>query len=291
MSLDVNLYRKRLLLIVFFSWLVLFISSEEKGILFSDYGYFFILGVLGAIVANSTGAGGGIIFIPFFTALGLADSETLATSILIQCFGMTAGTVSWLTTSHIVKANSHHLNNLIFQLLIICGSASILGVLCGQYFIVPDDPSLMVDIFRVFSVFFGIILFVIIFNSHRQKHTQFDLLRADIILLVITSFVGGLITAWISVGIGEVVALLLILRKYPTMVAISMGVAMSAVTVLTAAYHHIIVIDSVNWSIILFAVPGAIFGGTFAYLLSEKLGPIRLKMFFSLWIILSGLLM
>jgi uncharacterized membrane protein YfcA len=80
------------------------------------------------------------------------------------------------------------------------------------------------------------------------------------------------------------------MRRYPTMVAISMGVAMSAVSVLTAAYHHIFIIETVNWSIIMFAVPGAILGGTFAYLLSEKLGPIRLKIFFSMWIIITGLL-
>ena len=290
-SLEVNQYRKYLLLAVSLTWLLLFAISDEKFILLSDYWYFFLLGIVGAIVANSTGAGGGIIFIPFFTALGLAGYETLGTSILIQCFGMTAGTISWLTTSHIVKANSHHLNRLIFQLLITGGSASIIGVLCGQYVFVPDDASLMLEIFKGFSIVFGVILLAIILFSHTQKHTHFDLANVDILLIVITGFVGGLITAWISVGIGEVIAIVLILRRYPTMVAISMGVAMSAISVLAAAYHHIVVIDSVNWAIIMFAVPGAILGGTMAYLLSEKLGPVRLKMFFSLWIILTGLLM
>jgi len=289
--MNVALYRKRLFFVVCFVWLIVFLLSANKFQLVTDYGYFFLLGIIGAIVANSTGAGGGIIFIPFFTALGLAGSETLGTSILIQCFGMTAGSISWLTTSHIVKANSHHLNKLIYQLLIICGSASIFGVLVGQYFFIPEDSSLMVGIFKAFSIVFGMILLGIIFFSHKQKHTQFDLLTVDIFLLVITSFVGGLITAWISVGIGEVIAIVLILRRYPTMVAISMGVVMTAVSVLAAAYHHIAVIDSVNWSIILFAVPGAIIGGTFAYLLSERLGPMRLKAFFAIWIILTGFLM
>jgi len=288
---DVIAYRKRLFLVVIFSWLILFSLSVDKLNLVSDYGYFFLLGVFGAIVANSTGAGGGIIFIPFFTALGLTGDAAFGTSIVIQCFGMTAGAISWLTTSLIVKANSHHLKQLICQLLIICGSTSIIGVLSGQYIFDPDDASLMVDIFKGFSIVFGLILLAIIFNSHKQKHTQFDLLPADIVLLVITCYIGGLITAWISVGIGEIVAIVLILRRYPTMVAIAMGVAVSAISVLTAAYHHIVIIDSVNWSIILFAVPGAILGGTFAYLLSEKLGPTRLKIFFSIWIILTGLLM
>jgi uncharacterized membrane protein YfcA len=271
--------------------LIFFLISDDNLQLFSDYSYFFLIGIVGAVVANATGAGGGIIFIPFFTALGLAGNETLGTSILIQCFGMTAGTVSWLTTSHIVKSNSYHLFKLISQLLIICGSASIIGVLCGQYLLVPENATLMVDLFRVFSVAFGMVLLSIMFFSHKQRHTQFDLVHFDIILLAMISFVGGLITAWISVGIGEVVAIVLILRRYPTMVAISIGVATTAITVLTAAYYHIAVIDSVNWSIIQFAVPGAILGGTFAYLLSEKLGPVRLKIFFSIWIILTGIFM
>ncbi len=291
LDLDVISYRKRLSLVVIVAWIILFSLSADKLHLVSDYGYFILLGVVGAIVANSTGAGGGIIFIPFFTSLGITGNETLGTSIVIQCFGMTAGAISWLTTSLIVKANSHHLKQLIYQLLIICGSTSIIGVLSGQYIFVSGDASLMVDIFKVFSIVFGLILLVIIFNSHKQKHTQFDLLPVDIVLLVITSFIGGLITAWISVGIGEIVAIVLILRRYPTMVAITMGVAVSAISVLTAAYHHVVIIDSVNWSIILFAVPGAILGGTFAYLLSEKLGPARLKIFFSIWIILTGLIM
>jgi uncharacterized membrane protein YfcA len=289
--MNVALYRKRLLVTVLLVWVILFILNDEKLELISNYWYFFFLGIFGAIVANSTGAGGGIIFIPFFTALGLAESETLGTSILIQCFGMTAGAISWLTTSHIAKANSHHLNQLILQLLLIGGGSSIIGVLTGQYFYVPSDPTLMVDIFRVFSVVFGIILLVITLNSHKQKHTQFNLVRTDIVLLIITGFVGGLITAWISVGIGELIALALILRRYPTMVAIAIGVETTAISVLTAAYYHIAVIDSVNWLIILFAVPGAIFGGTLAYLLSERLGPMRLKMFFALWIVLTGFLM
>ncbi len=290
MSFEMSSYRKWLLVIVFFSWLTIFLISDEKLHLFSDYSYFFLLGLFGAIVANSTGAGGGIIFIPFFTALGMAGSETLGTSILIQCFGMTAGTISWLTTSHIVKTNSLHLNRLIVQLLIICGSASIIGVLFGQYFLVLEDPTLLLIVFRVFSVVFGLVLIGIVFFSHKQVHTHFDLSKNDIVLLAFVGFTGGLITAWISVGVGEVIAIVLILRRYPTMVAISMGVAMSAVSVLTAAYHHIYIIESVNWSVIMFAVPGAILGGTFAYMLSEQLGPMRLKVFFSVWIIITGFL-
>ena len=290
-TVKLSLYQKSLFVVVFVIWFILFITSADKYVLVADYGYFFLLGILGAVVANSTGAGGGIIFIPFFTALGLASTESLGTSILIQCFGMTAGAIAWLSFSHVAKTNSHHLNQLISQIIVLCGSASVVGVLCGQYILMPDDSSIMVTIFKVFSIVFGIILLLIIFFSHRQKHTQFDLLPIDRLLLIITSLIGGLVTAWISVGIGELVAIVLILRRYPTMVAISMGVVVSAISVLAAAYQHVFVMNSVNWSILLFAVPGAILGGTIAYHLSEKLGPVRLKMFFSIWIIVTGLFM
>ena len=88
MSIDVTRYRIILCFVVTFCWLVFFLSSENRVQLFSDFGFFFLLGILGAVVANSTGAGGGIIFIPSFTALGLAGNEALGTSILIQCFGL-----------------------------------------------------------------------------------------------------------------------------------------------------------------------------------------------------------
>ena len=286
-----KLTRAKILFTVLLIWLLVFFTQPNHWSVLYDYGYFVFVGLAGAIVANSTGAGGGIIFIPFFSSLGLADVESLGTSILIQCFGMTAGAISWLTSSHIVKQNSHHLNRLIHQILLICSVTAIAGVLCGQYLFVPENSNFMIHLFKIFSIVFGVLLLGIIFTSHKQIHTQFDLVKLDYFILAIASFIGGLITAWISVGIGEIIAIVLILRRYPTMVAIAMGVAMSSISVLTAAYHHIIVIHSVNWLVLLFAVPGAIIGGSFAYLLSEKLGPLKLKIFFSIWIILTGLVM
>lgn len=291
MFIEVSKYRKRLFSIVVVVWLICFSLSDSRAQLLLDYGYFSLVGLFGAIVANSTGAGGGIIFIPFFNAMGISDTQALGTSILIQCFGMTAGAISWLTASHIAKTNSHHLNSLISQLLVICGVSSIAGILAGQYLLVLDNASMMVVIFKVFSIVFGLILLIIISLSHKQKHTQFDLIKLDKYLLIVVSFIGGLITAWISVGVGEIIAIVLILRRYPTMVAIAMGVIISSISVLTAAFHHIVILNSVNGSVLMFAVPGAIFGGTLAYLLSEKLGPTRLKIFFSIWIIITGLYM
>jgi len=153
----------------------------------------------------------------------------------------------------------------------------------------PDDPAFMTFLFKAFSVIFGFTLLGITFYSHKRTHTQFNIHPLDAVLIILAGFFGGLITAWISVGIGEIIAIVLILRRFPTLVAISMGVVMSSISVITAAFHHVSVLNSPDWSVLTFAVPGAILGGTYAYLLSEKLGPTRLKIFFSIWVILTGL--
>ena len=59
--------------------------------------HYFFIGIFAAVVANSTGAGGGIVFIPAFMKLGMSATESLATSIAIQCFGMTSGALAWIS--------------------------------------------------------------------------------------------------------------------------------------------------------------------------------------------------
>jgi len=54
-----------------------------------------LLGVVGAVFANLSGAGGGVVFIPVFSELGLTESQSVATSFAIQSFGMTAGAITW----------------------------------------------------------------------------------------------------------------------------------------------------------------------------------------------------
>ena len=98
-------------------------------------------------------------------------------------------------------------------------------------------------------------------------------------------------TAWISIGVGEWVALLLLFSRFPTMIAVSLGVCMSSAAVLTGAWYHIEVIESVNWQIVLFAAPAAMIGGAIARALAVRLGPRRLKIFLASWILVSGLMM
>ena len=76
--------------------MLFFISAKPLSLLF-DYGGFVFLGLLGAIFANATGAGGGVVFIPFFNQLEFSSVTSIATSFAIQCCGMTAGAITWWT--------------------------------------------------------------------------------------------------------------------------------------------------------------------------------------------------
>ncbi len=77
------------------SWLFLVFFSPLQLFEVMEYGLFTFLGILGAIFANSTGAGGGVVFIPAFNEFNFSEQQAIATSFAIQCFGMTAGAVTW----------------------------------------------------------------------------------------------------------------------------------------------------------------------------------------------------
>ncbi|MDG1937660.1 MAG: sulfite exporter TauE/SafE family protein [Pseudomonadales bacterium] len=254
-----------------------------------DYGQFFFLGLGGAIIANSTGAGGGIVFIPAFTSMGVVGISALGTSLAIQCFGMTAGSLSWLHAMHNKNYGGQQTIQLTYKLLLLAGVTSTLGMLCAQYLlVVPSWP--IETIFKYFSILFGaVLLFAIV---KRKDIVRVDYLRRrDMPLIAIICFLGGIITSWISIGAGEWLAILLFFLGYPTMVVVCVAVCISSMVVLVGIPYHIWIVDSISWQILLFAAPAAIVGGTVARLLSERLGPVRLKIFFSIWVLATGILM
>jgi uncharacterized membrane protein YfcA len=271
-------------------WGAILLAQPDTRQLIGGYSHFFILGLFGAIVANSTGSGGGIVFIPFFDALGLSSERAVGTSILIQCFGMTMGSIAWLTSMHRTRHRLDSRLPLLRRLLIVAGPATIAGVLIGQY-LIPEPPLAMTTVFRAFSILFGLILLYITFSSPKDclGHSHLSPLHA--LLVVLVCLAGGVVTAWISIGVGEWVALLLLFSRFPTMIAVSLGVCMSSVAVLTGAYYHIAIINSVSWEIVLFAAPAAMIGGVIARALAVRLGPRRLKIFLASWILASGLMM
>ncbi len=271
-------------------WPAILFSVPDTLALITDYWHFFFLGIGGAIAANSTGAGGGIVFIPAFTSLGIDEQNALGTSIAIQCFGMTAGSISWLGSIHRREHGGRQVIALTQKLLLISGSSAVAGMLCGQY-LLPAPAFPITTIFRYFSILFGCVLLFVTLRKDQHRHTRYYIRSMDMPLIVASSLAGGMITSWISIGAGEWIALLLFFLGFPTMVSVCIAVCISSLTVLSGLPYHLFVTDSVSWEILLFAAPAAIVGGTIARLLAERLGPTRLKIFFATWILATGLAM
>jgi uncharacterized membrane protein YfcA len=269
---------------------ILSIFVENPIQLISEYGQFFFLGLAGAIVANSTGAGGGIVFIPAFTSMGVVGVSALGTSLAIQCFGMTAGSVSWLYSMYSQRLDGKGTLQLIYQFLVLAGISSVLGMLSAQYFFSPPVWPIE-QIFKYFSIIFGLVLLFAILRRNKNRESHNRLRRRDIPIITVVCFLGGVITSWISIGVGEWLAILLFFLGYPTMAVVCVAVCISSIVVLAGIPYHIWVVDSISWQILLFAAPAAIIGGSLARLLSERLGPVRLKIFFSIWVLVTGLFM
>lgn len=293
-------------------YLIIFTWETSSLQLISDYGFFSLLGLSGALVANATGAGGGVVFIPFFAALGITPMQCVATSMAIQSCGMTAGALSWLHSLNRQYQANEPMLWMLKQLIVLTSIATISGMLLGQYVVTVPGFELA-SAFSGFSVSFGILLLIfIVLERYRRRREQTTLKTAqkrstephqDIttitpvltsgrkITLTITCVLGGMVTAWISVGVGEFVALLLFFLRFPTNIAVAIGVVTSSIAVLTGLVYHLVVQFNVIMEIVLFAGQAALIGGYLARHITKFLGAERLKIFFAVWIIVTGLFM
>ena len=136
---------------------LLILAQPNSLQLISDYFGFFFLGIAGAIAANSTGAGGGVVFVPSFDALGMQIESVIATSFAIQCFGMTVGSLSWLLFFNSDDKQKIERVNLLYQALACSVPFSIAGIFAVQY--IPIIPIASIElIFSLFSLIFGLIV-------------------------------------------------------------------------------------------------------------------------------------
>ena len=63
-----------------FAALALWVAPDGKAL--EAYAHFFPIGVFAAIIANSSAVGGGVVFVPFFTALSDLEARGAVTGIM-----------------------------------------------------------------------------------------------------------------------------------------------------------------------------------------------------------------
>jgi len=238
-------------------------------------------------VANSTGAGGGIVFLPVFTVLGLSVGQSLATSFAIQCFGMTAGALTWLL--HLKRDEIQDSQSECFmRIFLVSAAGSLAGLRVAQDFL--PDPGLNIEwFFSLFSLAVGLsILHRTLRGDGSNGGREGPITPAEMIGLGISTFIGGAITAWLSVGVGEILAIHLLALRFRVNIAVAAAVCVTSITVITGVAHYLagpLVVKEV----LVMAAPGALIGGTLAKRLALFLGARRLKLGMAGWIILTAI--
>ena len=268
------------------SWLVLVGLSGFPVSQLSEYISFSLLGVLGAIFANSTGAGGGVIFIPMFNHLAFSESQSIATSFAIQCFGMTTGALTWYHHYHKEKRDLVLWQG--FKRIILVATLASIAGLWSIYVAGINSPASLHQSFGWFSLILGLFIVTTVYLV-KPKRESSKLQGFDYAAIIAIGYFGGAITAWLSVGVGEVLAIYLILRRFDVTMAVAAAVVVSAFTVWAAIWQHTLVSFNVYWQVVLFAGPGAIIGGILAKSLVTYLSARKLKLFFAFWLIAIGL--
>lgn len=282
-----NVFYKKAIILFFICWLALVYFSPITINEVINYALFSFLGMLGAVFANATGAGGGVIFIPFFNQLNFTEQQAVATSFAIQCFGMTAGAITWSLYYKQHKTPTKQWQGY-KRIIAVVSLFSGIGLWLVYGFSLASGASLAHK-FSWFSLILGGAIIISMLGNKRQKYNT-QLAVYDWLAFFVIGILGGMITAWLSVGVGEILAIYLILRRFDVVMAVAVAVVVSAFTVWIGIAQHVLINFDVYWQVVIFAGPGAVIGGVLARVLVGYLSARKLKIFFSFWLLLTGFL-
>ena len=274
------------------AWLAIVTTAAIDWTLVRQIAWLPFVGVLGATIANTSGTGGGVVFVPVFTVLreagtlSLVPLQVTAASFAIQCFGMTMGAARW--TTRLMEDPAPPIPRRDFA--VVCGSVlavSLPVMLATQRWSTADPHAVLLG-FKLFSLALGLALLMTSWTVNRTLPERRQLARVDLGVLLVLGALGGFATAFFSVGVGEMVALWLFIRHYPILLATGAACVVSAVSVLAGVVWHMDA-GTVPWEVVLLAGPGAMAGGWLARPVALWLGALRLKTVDGLWIVGSSL--
>ena len=255
------------------------------------------IGALAAVIANTSGTGGGVVFVPVFNGLrehgvmALDPLRVTAASMAIQCFGMTIGGLRWtdrlLHQPAAAGAGDVRVRPRDFALVIAAVLVFALPAMLAMQRLTMVDGHLILLGYKIFSIFLGLALIITTWTINHNRPERARLEKVDILILLLIAIPGGALTALFSVGVGELVALYLFIRHYPVLLCTGTACVISSVSVLTGIVWHI-EMDTIAWEIVLLAGPGAVLGAFLARPIALWLGARKLKTLDGTWIVLSA---
>lgn len=268
------------LLLFVFCWLAGYFSLalDPLGLLKKNW-EFIPVGFCGAVLGNISAVGGGIVFIPVIIFIFKLDPVTaLKVALASQSWGMTSGAVGWLQKK-VVPLRALKL--------------TVPGLLIGSTIssLVIHPSTLLVKLlFGPVSIMLGVLTIVLSRKAVKSAAVMQIPAKAAVPLFVI-SLVGGLITGWVAIGEGELVAALLMLIYGVNIAAcIGLGVVLLSINSIYLALIHQFFLGGIPWNIAAFTGLGCVFGARLAPFLSRYSNPLALKTIFAVIAIGDGCL-
>lgn len=235
-----------------------------------------LVGVFGATIGNATAIGGGLAFIPVLMFVYHLDPlSSLKLAFLSQSVGMTSGATGWLRRGEVP-----------LQLLRWTVPTLLAGALIGSS-VIQANPRLVKEFFGPICLLAGIFTLA---TSRRSGGVRDLPAKANWPLAAI-ALVGGVITAWVAIGEGEIVAAFCMLAfGLEANRALGLGVVLLSINSIFLGALHGFYFGGVPWDYAIFTMLGCLWGGRLGPFLAQWLPGRRMKQVFAVVAIFDGLL-
>ena len=257
-------------------WLVVYrFAFSDPLRLAADNWPLILVGVFGAFIGNVTAIGGGIVFIPVMMFAYKVDPvSALKLAFVTQAVGMTSGASGWLRRGDVP-----------LSLLKWTVPALIAGAAISTFLIHPQ-PMLVKGLFGPVAFIAGLLTLVTL----DRKGVRTELPAKALIPVMLVSLVGGLITGWVAIGEGEIIAAFcMIAYGLDANRAIGLGVVLLAINSILLALIHGCYFGGVPWELAAFTMLGVLWGGRLGPFLAQWIPMRTTKKAFALVALLDGL--
>lgn len=234
-----------------------------------------LVGFSGAIIGNITAIGGGLVFIPVLMfAYSLDPVSSLKLAFVSQSVGMSSGASGWLRRGEVP-----------LRLLLWTVPSLLLGTMVSTFWIHPQ-PMLVKGLFGPVAFITGLLTFITLNRSGGCTGLPAKA-RLPIFLV---SFAGGIITGWVAIGEGEIVAAfcMLVYGLSPNR-AIGLGVVLLSINSALLALLHALHFGGVPWDMAIFTMLGCLWGGRMGPYLAQWISLRTVKKVFAVVAVLDGL--
>ena len=253
---------------------VYFLCFPQPAALAARYWPLALVGLAGAVIGNVTAIGGGLVFVPTMIFVYSANPvSALKLAFLAQAVGMTSGATGWLRRGQVP-----------LPLLKWTVPPLIAGALVSSFLIRPN-PMLVKGLFGPITIIAGLLT---LYTLNRQGGAA-GLPPAARGPVAAVSFVGGLITGWVAIGEGEIVAAFCMLAYgLNANRALGLGVVLLAINSIFLALLHALVFGGVPWNMAIFTMLGTLWGGRLGPFVAQWFSLRTAKQVFAVIAVLDG---